>query len=51
VAEIAQVNGISARLAEVIFQYLQRGAELRIQKAENRIQEAQDGGIDPGDSR
>src|ERR1700678_3457595 len=28
VAEIAQVDGISTRLAEVIFQYLQRGAEL-----------------------
>jgi excinuclease ABC subunit C len=50
-AEIAQADGISAKLAEVIFQFLQRGAEFRIQKTENRIQEVQDGRTDPGDSR
>jgi excinuclease ABC subunit C len=49
VGEIAQVDGISAKLAEVIVQYLQRGAEFRIQKTENRVQEAQDGRTDSGD--
>jgi excinuclease ABC subunit C len=49
VGEIAQVDGISAKLAEVVFQYLQRGAEFRIQKTGNRVQEAQDGLTDSGD--